>query len=299
VVGGGGGGHHPSAAAAPPPQKPQEPSAESTLVLTKTYSSGVDLPPMPTAAGDLRETFDLPLMREAAHAATNGSTSSRGRDAADALTLFDDRPAAPRRKVGAEARSNARRCPTCGGVIPVGMSLCQTCGLDLDTGARVSLMDDLAPPAPPRQEGIPAAIAIVGFLCLALSGGATLLALIKWLGGTTGAQYFIPVAGFGIYASIQFLRCKTAKILLVALTLGAAIDLAGLVGLPIYNAMNEVTVEQRPASSEDPEAPTEVIRPPAERLNLDQLWMGIAVLLVYAAMSIYILSPTVQRHFRC
>ena len=297
-VGGGGGTHHPPSAG-PAPQKTPEPSAESTLVLTKTYSSGVDLPPMPTAAGNLRETFDLPLMREAALASRNGQAPpSRGRETADALTLFDDRPAAPKKRVGAEARATTRRCPTCGGVVSVGMSLCQCCGLDLETGDRVSLVEEFVPPTPPRPEGVPAPIAVVGFLSLAASVAAAFLALMKWTQGVSGAFYFIPVAGFGIYAAIQFLRCKTPKLLLVALTLGAAIDLAALVGLPVYYAMTDVTIEVRTTTSEDPDAPSEVVRPPSERLDMPQVTLGIILLGVYAATSIYILSPSVQRHFR-
>src|SRR2546429_591121 len=75
------------------------------------------------------------------------SSNAGSRPVGDALALFQDSPkAAPRRLGAAEARAQARRCPTCGGVVPAGMSLCQTCGLDLETKTRVSLDDDLAPP---------------------------------------------------------------------------------------------------------------------------------------------------------
>ena len=56
--------------------------------------------------------------------------------AADVLALFQDEPKTNRKPKGAEARAKARRCPDCGGVVGVGMSLCNTCGLDLDTGQR-------------------------------------------------------------------------------------------------------------------------------------------------------------------
>jgi len=44
---------------------------------------------------------------------------------------------------GAKSGTKPKACPTCGGHVPIGMSICQTCGLDLDTGMRVGLDDDL------------------------------------------------------------------------------------------------------------------------------------------------------------
>jgi hypothetical protein len=280
-------------------------SAESTIELTKRQSS-TDLPVRAGANGDPIKTFDLPLMNESKPKA-NGSSGKGGRQVSDALALFDDRPVAPRRKTAAEARAQSRRCPTCGGVVPPGMSLCQTCGLDLETGSRVSLVDDLTPTPTYRQQGIPGPVAVVGFLCLGVSVLCTLLALLKWLGGASGAMYFIPVAGFGVYASISYLRHRSPRLLLVALSLGALIDLAGFVALPLYNAINEdapivpiVQAEKTGASaSEIPaESAEEAIRPVSERLDTNQLTLGICLLVAYGVISIYTLSLDVQRHQR-
>ena len=41
------------------------------------------------------------------------------------------------------------------------------------------------------------------------------------------------VAIFGIYASIQFIRGKSAKLLILALTLGVVVDVMTLIALPI------------------------------------------------------------------
>src|SRR5262249_44903377 len=147
------------------------------------------------------------------------------RQVSDALALFNDRPTAPRRKTGAEARAQARRCPTCGGVVPQGMSLCQTCGLDLETGTRIAFDDDLSPPPAPQGPSIPLPVAIVGGVCAALSAVLTIAALVRWQQGAPGMLYFVPVAGFGVYAAVQFLRLKSVKMLLAALTLGAVLDL--------------------------------------------------------------------------
>src|SRR5262249_42286535 len=84
--------------------------------------------PIPTAPGALRATFELPLMT----GADEGGTS-RYREVADATALFEQRRT-PKRLVGAEARAQTRKCPTCGGIVPQGTSICHGCGLDLDTG---------------------------------------------------------------------------------------------------------------------------------------------------------------------
>jgi hypothetical protein len=303
----------------PPPDRTA--SAESTLELKRKNSSG-DLPVLPMAEGDLRETFDLPSMTGAADSglgstppggsgllaadgsgarpavATGVRSSQTQTQRADALALFDDRPAAStRRKAGAEARAQARRCPTCGGVVPVGMSLCQTCGLDLETGTRIALDDDLAPPPPPRAS-VPLPITIVGGVCCALSAALTVFALVRWQQGMPGAQFFIPVAGFGVYAAVQFLRGKSVKLLLAALTLGAVIDVFAFIAMPIYKAQIETTVVHRDTPIDDPDAEAEMIRPVTEQLDTQQLSTGITLLCFYALVSIYLLSPQVQRHFR-
>jgi len=276
---------------------PRKPSSVEVPVVPDRPSSG-DLPFLPVAEGDLRETFELPMMTEGAVAAATSKSPAAGRSTADATALFDDKPVAPRRKAGAEARATARRCPTCGGVVPVGMSICQTCGLDLETGARVDLMDDLSPPAPPRNTSLPIAMTIVGGLSLAASVALAAFASLRWLNGMEGAQYFVPVAAFGAYAAVQFLRARSVKLLLVALTLGAVIDLVALIALPIANAQSETQVVQRTTATDDPDAADEVIRPLAERLDTNQITTGIALLVLYALVCVYLLSPQVQKQFR-
>jgi hypothetical protein len=292
--------------AVPGDGKPRPASnADSTFDLPKN-SSG-ELPVMPAAGGDLRETFDLPMMTGSADGPAGGkrpgssgahaATTSGGRHTADALALFDDRPTAPRRKTGAEARALARRCPTCGGVIPQGMSLCQTCGLDLETGSRVMLDDELVPPPPPRAS-TPLPIAIVGSVCCGLSAILGVLALIQWQQGKAGFQYFVPIAAFGVYAAVQFLRGRSVKLLLAALTLGALIDLGAFIALPIIQAQTETVVQQVDPGEDQPDAASELIRPVTEQLDTNRLTLGIALLSFYAIVSIYLLSPPVQRHFR-
>jgi DNA-directed RNA polymerase subunit RPC12/RpoP len=293
----------PTDGAAPQPAGPDsgtKKGPDTTFVLTRKQSS-IDLPVMPTAPGDLRDTFDLESMTGAAPPSAEPvplAPGSGGREAADALALFEEKPTRPRRKSGAEARATARRCPTCGGVVSVGMSICNSCGLDLDTGTRVDLADDLAPPPAPRDEGLPIPMTILGGLSFALSVALAVAALIVWQKGLSGAEYFIPVAAFGGYAAVQFLRGKSVRMLMAALTIGAVIDVAALVAVPIYEANADTKVFQRKEPSDDPDAAPEIIQSPYERLDVQRIKLGIALLALYAATSVYLLSPTVQKHFR-
>lgn len=285
-------------AAPSPSSSPEVPGPDSTFVLTRKPSSN-ELPVLPTAPGDLRETFDLESMTGSAGKPSKSKPApAGGRPEADALALFDERTSRPRKKTGAEARGSARRCPTCGGFVPVGMSICQTCGLDLETGLRVGLEDDLAPPPSVRSEGLPILMTVVGGLTLALSVVLGIVALLYWQRGQAGLQYFIPIAGFGVYAAVQFMRGKSVKLLLLALTLGAMIDVAGLIALPIYNANFDTTVVRRDEASDDPDAELDIIRPVSERLDTQRIWSGTALLGLYAATSIYLLSPGVQKQFK-
>jgi hypothetical protein len=248
---------------------------------------------LPTAPGDLRETFDLPLMTEAA-----SSPPRAGRQSSDAAALFkdDDLPVSPRRPKAAEARSKARRCPTCGGYVPAGMSLCSTCGLDLETGTRFDPNEDFAPPPPPRNEGPPLGVMLIGGLCLVSSVVLSLLSIVFAAQGMSGSVFFIPISLFGVFASIQFLRGKTAKLLLLALTLGALVNVFAMIVMPIVYANMEVRVQQNVHS--DADADGDAFQPITERFDVNKLAVGIVLLIAYALVSIYVMSPGVTRHLR-
>jgi len=262
-------------------------SADSSITLPRGHG---DLS-LPTAAGDLRTTFDLPLLGEA------GPTPARGAKAADVLALFEEKKSAPKRPTGAEARAKARRCPTCGGVVPAGMSICGTCGLDLESGTRVQLDDDLLPEARPRVAAAPLPVTVIAFVSLL---GSVLLAgysLIQWLNAVPGWMYFVPICLFGVYSAVRMLQGRTAKLLIVALTLGAVVDVVALIAMPIFKANEDAKVVPNTQSAEDPEAAAVVIEPITERLDTQTLSVGIAILLLYAAVSAYLASPAVRRHF--
>lgn len=250
---------------------------------------------LPTSPGNLRETFDLPLLSELA--AETAAPTKSARPGNDALALFDDGPpkSASRRPTGAEARAKARRCPTCGGHIPVGMSICQTCGLDLETGMRVGLEDDLTPPPPPPSVSLPLHIMLVGGICAL---GGTLLAAysaFQSVQGVAGWRYFIPVCLFAVYAAVQFLRGKSPKMLLAALSLGAVLNVVGLIVMPIVYANMETKVVERIAPNDDPNAAEVMIQPITERLDADRIMTGILLLVAYALITVYLISPAANR----
>ncbi|WP_406699772.1 hypothetical protein V5E97_13045 [Singulisphaera sp. Ch08] len=249
---------------------------------------------LPTSSGDLRETFDLPLMTEAA---ATPARAAKPETAADALLLFDERNSVPKRKLAAEARSKARRCPTCGGVVPVGMSICSSCGLDLESGARVQLDDDLLPSAPMRSTGPPLPVTIIALVSLLGSLILALYSTVQWFKGVEGCQYFIPVCLFGCFAAVHLLRGRTAKLLMVALALGAMIDVAALIAMPVFEANQATRTIENKHNTDDPDAANVAIEPITDHLDSQKLGLGIAILLVYAAVSAYLASPSVKNHY--
>jgi hypothetical protein len=255
--------------------------------------------PAPRAEGDLRETFNLPL--------TSGRDVERGqvdsgRDIADAASLLTDRGRSERRLRGAEARARGRRCAHCGGAVPQGMSICVTCGTDQDTGQRVGFDDDLVPLPPPTAEGPPLHVSIIGGLCSAGSVAMLVLAVIASTRSESGLEQsawlgLALVAIFSIFASIQFIRGKSAKQLIAALTLGVVIDVMALIALPILQAnfqdQDKIVTRTRP---QDPEESNVVIKPLEERIDTARIALGVVLIFVYALLSMYLISPSVHRY---
>ncbi len=271
----------------------------SSLLLTTRQSE----PDLPTAEGDLRDTFDPSLLM--GEEQTGKPTGARGGTEADAASLFE-RPTRPRGpSTIAEARSKPRRCPDCSSVVPAGMSLCARCGLDLDTGKRHQL-DELfeSPPPPPRPSAPPLTITVIGILTLIISLVLGLLGLVgsqkpetpSWVYGSLGLVGF-----FGIYASIQFLRLKAMKPLVTALMLGAILDVGLLIVHPIAVANSRPSITAPGGTgyvvSVADDAPQ--IESVAQRLQ-DQMWKvnwGIALLLIDIGLIIFLLTGGVKKHF--
>jgi len=247
---------------------------------------------MPTASGDLRDTFDLPLLVD------DTPTSRQTRQVGDAEALFQEKPGAKRRLSAAEARAQARRCPTCGGMVPAGMSLCNSCGLNLETGQRIDLDEDLIPPPMIRAVGTPMGVSIIGGLGFLGSIILAVITLVQALRAEAGTGFFLLllVCIFGIYASVQFLRGKSVKLMLIALSLGALINIAAMIALPIFEANNATTIVHNEVA---PDSDDEgfVIQSVTERLDMQRITLGILGLVTYAAVSVYLTSPPVRRHF--
>ncbi len=271
----------------PPPARP----SSSTLGTTRGgMASSVTLPAsphddfdLPTAPGSLREQFDLPLLGEAASSIPTAPAAE-----ADPLSLLRDDEPVRRKPLAAEARAQARRCPTCGSVVPRGMSLCSTCGLDLESGKRLDLTEDLSMPLPARREAVPIGGWIVGGLSIFVGVVFSIISLIQWQKGETGFMLLLPVCLFGIYAAVQFLRLRSLKLLIIALTLGVVVDVIVMIIIPVALSLAEVetkTGEEGPAIQ-------------SVQLDTDRLSWGVALIVCYVAVSIYLNSPTVRRRFR-
>jgi hypothetical protein len=217
------------------------------------------------------------------------------------LALFDDDAKPAKRRINAnaaEARSKSRRCPTCGTVVPVGMSICSRCGLDLESGSRVSLDDDLGPPPPPPPPSMPIPVGVIGGVSFLASVIFSIATVSLWLRGADGFQYFVPVSLFGVFAAVQFLRRKSVKLLLVALTFGLAIDILALIAMPIINANVEVNAVKRDVYQDDLDQADIAIPSVVDRLDTQSLSLGIGLIGLYAGVAVYLLSPQVRRYFR-
>jgi phage FluMu protein Com len=253
--------------------------------------------PIARSEGDLRETFDLPLMSgrdaESGHAASAPAT-------ADAAALFQDAGPSKRRVSAAEARSKARRCVHCGSGVAPGMSVCMTCGTDQETGLRVGLEDDLIAAPPPPSQGPPLHVAIIGGLCGTAGIILMILGAIQSIQGKTSAEKsawlaMALVSVFGILGCVQLIRGKTTRLLLLALTLGAGLDVLGLVAAPLILPMlqdDDVMVDKRAV---DPDDSGVGIKPFEERINTQKIELGIVFIVIYAALSLYLMSPPVKK----
>jgi hypothetical protein len=261
--------------------------------------------PVSRADRDLRDLFDLPT---GTAAQIERSAVAEGKPKiSDAEALFREEPARKKKLTAAEARAQSRRCITCGGVVAPGTSICPSCGVDQETGMRVGLEDDLAP-APPRASfGPPIHIIVTGLLS-GLAGVILLVfALIQSVRGGSGiTQYgwlcLALVSAFGIYGAVQFYLGKSPKYLMLALTLGVFVDLVSLIALPIVQAnfenQNMVVAHER--QKDDPNALDEEnveLKGVGERIDQQKIAMGLTVVVVYALLSIYLMSPPVKRHF--
>jgi len=283
---------------------------EADAANTSTYEipkSGpiLDDLPTPRAEGDLREAFDLPMLAGEAEKSIGSAPAAM----ADAAALFKDEPKPKRKKVGAEARAQARRCLRCGSSVPKGMSLCPTCGVDQDTGTFVGLDEDLFPPPPPPPPGTPPPISLPGPFCAAAGLLLAVLSLVQSVRVEDGVYQYGwlmlgVVAAYGVYGSVQFLRGKSVKVLILALTLGAIVNVIALIAMPIFEAnfadQGEI-ISRRAVAVDDPGAGDLAefeYKPLVDRLDQQRITLGVALLVGYALFSAYLNSPPVRRYFQ-
>ena len=290
------------------------PGSSMDLPLSRGSSGSVELPDLggggidfdlPTASSSapLRETFELPMLGEDVPRSKTkpkpGTNTADAAPLADVMALFKDEPKTARRPKGAEARAHTRRCPTCGGVVGVGMSLCNRCGLDLDTGQRViiDLLDDGMPEAiqaPSTAMGV----IFVGSLFAMMNLILTAATVVAWAkGNLPGAPLLLIVWIFGLYAAVQFLRRRSLRGLFLALSLNVGIGAVYLIALPIFYAnAGDDSAPPIAVSADDPDTPQ--YRPLTETLDMKKITGGIITLLVYAGVSVYLNTPGLRKQFK-
>jgi len=289
-------------------------SASSPVVPRPSEDEG-DLPVL--GGGDLREQLTPPLFHEQQdepappRPAPPPEPPSPFAEAEAAGLLEDDEPA-HRRPSAAELRAKTKRCP-CGGVVPAGMSICPSCGLDLETGERSPTFDLYEPEvAPPPPKAIPLGVLFVGVTAALVGAVLTITSLGLYLVRDEapyrwGYPLLAIVSAFGLYASIRLLKGRSAHLLITALMLGMVIDLVALIILPIaLPAMAAPTTSPEPPetvapSSPGPDQPEEwprgpVIRPLTERIDWRKVSHGLLILFVTAAAAAYLNSGQVHRY---
>jgi phage FluMu protein Com len=295
-----------------PPVRDSQSRPASSLLLSE---SG-----LPQSERDLRETFGRDeLLGEAEPAAgakkrrsgpeipLRTSTDTTGITDAESL-LQDDEGVVVKtpRRGGAEARSAARRCPTCQSVVPAGMSLCNRCGLDLDTGKRTQI-DELfdVEPVAPRRASTPIGVLLLGGLSMVSALIGMVLALY-FAGRVETSQYgylsLALVGAFGVYAAVEFLRGKTAKLLVVALLIGALVVAVGMIVMPFVSASDLPETVGTGVVIDAFDAETEAIQIESFRDRIQPyktlIYCGILLLLIDAAALYYMTTPGVRRHFQ-
>ena len=263
-----------------------------TLPISNSSSSTGDFgPALPTVPVGASGTFELPFPTATGEIPTVRALAPAS--FADPEAFFRDDPIDHRRPLAGDARQRARRCPTCGSHIARGMSLCGTCGLDLDTGTRVEVgLQILDEPPPPTRPSAPVGIVAVGVCGIALSTLMAIFALIQYQKGGVLYLLVLAVCLFGVFGAVQMLRFKSLRPFFLALALGTVVDVIALIFVPIYVATKEaasVTV-----SADNPLAMPAV----EDRLDMTKMAFGVAMFVLAAGVAIYLNSPGVRRSYR-
>ncbi len=299
----------PPAKAAPAPHKPAPSPPKTTKV---PPSSGAVSTPrrapddLPRFSGDLRDLDTLPLLGEPVRTPHRPPSTSPAM--ADVHALFaDDEPPGASRRPAAENRKHARKCPECGTMVPVGMSLCGSCGLDLDTGQRIELVEDLEEaPIPEAPPGPPASILVIGLMSMMAAGTLAVYSFLK-LDTLSGTALGL-VSLYGVLASILFAAGKSIRMMTIALMLGALVNILTMIVVPVIvaNTFDEVvapeavdaeTIVAKP-KPEDPDAIAPIEPAPlAQRIDMTKVTWGIIILLVDGIVLAYINSAPIRKHF--
>jgi len=94
------------------------------------------------------------------------------------------------------------------------------------------------------------------------------------------------------------MRLKSAKPLRVALTLGVLFEMTTLIAMPLTAANFRDTYQIVSPHPDNPENADIQIKPFDERLDTRSLSLGVTLVVIYAGLSVYLMSPAVTKPIR-
>jgi hypothetical protein len=145
-------------------------------------------------------------------------------------------------------------------------------------------------------------VSIIGGLCATAGIILMLVGAIQSTRGESNIQNYgwlglAMVSAFGIYACVQFIRGKSAKLLMVALALGVAVDVVSLIAWPLVHPIIEepdtIITKVKPQEVDDSNVG---IRPFEDRMDTQKIVVGIGLIVLYAVLSLYLMSPPVKKY---
>jgi hypothetical protein len=103
------------------------------------------------------------------------------------------------------------------------------------------------------------------------------------------------IAGFAIYAAVDFIRGRSTKFMMVALTLGIMGALVGLIVEPIVSGwLNESSVVE--VKSTDLDVVNVAIAPPESQLDTSRITFGVGLIVIFSVLYVYLMSSPVKKY---
>ncbi len=150
-------------------------------------------------------------------------------------------------------------------------------------------------PTSRRQRGVPLVVALLGAMTIGLGLVATIGLVVLSRSGGNGFLMIAPVGLFAVFAGIELLRLRSTRWTILAYSLGAAIIAVTLIIVPLLEAlMPSDDSELVGLPGHEPAVEFQSVR---DRINSQQIGLGIFALLGYAGLMAYLTSPSFKRTY--